>query len=609
MSWGTTPHLFEEYTKQLKEPLEMIKELSDMNIFARNRSFPTIYKPSIPKIVLLDEGKAGASVVNALVGLSIPFDFGIPIVLNFKTDSTLPSSLRILFQFREKYYLSQEKEVSEPDLKFVISKYMKEVVPKLDMSNVEVILTVVQPVLCELTIICLPEICKQDGKGNDISEITRFQGYIKGYVKAHECLFLNLLSCSSNLDDSLSEKILFGLDPQGTHTLRVFTQLGSSSKQMISRLINKTIDHPTRFGYFFIDQDDPETKIDIEEFVIINMVGKEFVGFEEISKQIVLALLAIIYCPSSQLLVRIDSDLQMSKKNMKSMSKTLKCMLLLSWFCKFTTFRNDMRSLKIGMEKPFLSDEIQLLDDRKWHGSAKYVPSIIGNALNKNFSYAYDVLEEFVSDISNYIGLVVVAVLVDHSKEHLQLHPYFRHIGRMWTEDLKNDFRKKLQELLNLEKSFIYSCNDDYETKVKRMKNVKLVIPKELTFGEKVVSIEGIGEEISVEHLVEVSPVLLEKAFDLKKQMNIYWEFVVGRLVDNCALNLFAIITEMLGNGILRKHMEIAAENNKLPIMEPRVSYNEAALKNRIACLKNAKNIIESWQFKFEYLFSNSYEA
>ncbi|XP_076893451.1 dynamin-related protein 4C-like [Bidens hawaiensis] len=511
---------------------------------------------------------------------------------------------------------------------------MKEVVPKLDMSNVEVILTVVQPVLCDLTIFCLPEICKQDDKGNDISEIARFQGYIKGYVKAHECLFLNLLSCSSNLDDSLSEKILFGLDPQGTHTLRVFTQLGSSSKQMISRLILKIIDHPTRFGYFFIE-DDLETKIDNEEFVIINMVGKEFVGFEKISKQIVLGLLAIIYCPSSQLLVRIDSDLQMSKVKIKSTQKkfdslsdamttilsvinsatlSLKNLFFLEKYeeyeqnikmhaasklvCKFTTFRNDMRSLKLGIEKPFLSDEIQLLDDRKWHGSAKYVPSLIGNALNKNFSYAYDVLEEFVSDISNYIGLVVVTVLVDHSKEHLQLHPYFQHIGRMWTEDLKNDFRKKLQELLNLEKRFIYSCNDDYETKVKRMKNVKLVIPKELTFGE-----------ISVEHLVEVSPVLLEKAFDLKKQMNIYWEFVVGRLVDNCALNLFAIITEMLGNGILSKHMEIAAENNKLPIMEPRVSYNEAALKNRIACLKNAKNIIKRWQFKFQYLFSNSYEA
>ncbi|XP_076893453.1 dynamin-related protein 4C-like [Bidens hawaiensis] len=204
-------------------------------------------------------------------------------------------------------------------------------------------------------------------------------------------------------------------------------------------------------------------------------------------------------------------------------------------------------SLKPAEKKLFLQDEIELLKDRNWPGSAKYVPATIMNALlSKKLAYAYGVIEESISNIWDYIEYVIVNVLLDHCQDCKQLHPYLQNVATRLIEDLKIDFQKKLHELLELEKNFVFTCNEEYERQLEGMKSLKLVIPKELSAGGKhLVSVEGVGDEICVDHLVLVAPELLKKAFDLKKHMKIYWKFVVERLVDNCALSIFALINDV----------------------------------------------------------------
>ncbi|KAJ0734191.1 putative dynamin stalk domain, Dynamin superfamily [Helianthus annuus] len=659
-SKSNIPHLFKEISKRMKEPLQAIKELSHMNVLAKNPSFSNVYEPLL-KIVLLDEASARSRVMRALLGLGLPSEVSIPVVLKFKSDYTLPSR-KIFIQFRYKNYYSVEEEVVEGDVESAVSRELKKVqeelekekqeqetkqVEKIERSIEEFIFTVVQPLVGDFTVICLPEICKEDDREKNKVQIGRFQGYIQEYVEDLQCVFLNLLSCSSNMETSLSKDILFGFDRQGTRTLRVFTDLGLSSDYMTSQLTSLSIGHPTikdspnRFGFFFI-QDDLETRKEEEsankQSIILSRLGKAYVGFENISKHIVLILLSMIFSPSSELIMRIDSDLRMSENQIErtrerftsvtdamltiltvvsSATASLTKLFLVRDYveyqqehdmhaasdlvCRFALFRKKMMDLEQDTKHPFLYDEISLVDDRYTPDSADYVSPTVGKALlAKRFSYAADTLEKCVSEILDYVELVVITVLMDHSKEYQQLNPYLQNIGKMWIEDLEEQFRKKLEELINLEKSFIYTCKEDYHTKVNEMKMVKFVIPEGNPIEKVCVNIDGIGENIRVDHLRGYPPSLLEKAFDLRKQMTVYWKYTIERLIDNCMLNFHVIISKMLEKGI---QTMVYKTRSMLQAMEPKMGYDEATLKYRIEYLKGVKKNIKRWQSDFAFLF------
>ncbi|XP_076888089.1 dynamin-related protein 4C-like [Bidens hawaiensis] len=293
----------------MKIPLDTIRMLQVINVLDR--------KPLFPIIIVLGEASAGTSVTGALVGLNLPSGLAFPIVLKFQYDSDL-ASRKVWFEYMFEGSL-YEKEVCETRLANKISKLMKRV-PEDKRSRIEITLTITQPQVSDLMVVLLPEIHTHQNEDEEKKEIELIQGYIEGYT-CYDRLFLNVLSCPSNFNSCLSRKVLKGLDYIGTRCITIFTKVDLSDEYLISQLTSKNVEPPSPFGYFFVDNttnDDEKT----EEYVLLSKVDKEYVGFDVIAKNIVAAMLSILFKPLSRILERIESDLKESVLMLKRCQKT-----------------------------------------------------------------------------------------------------------------------------------------------------------------------------------------------------------------------------------------------------------------------------------------------
>ncbi|KAD3066843.1 hypothetical protein E3N88_34723 [Mikania micrantha] len=588
-------------------------------------------KPVLPKIVVLSEASigasAGASVIGKLVGLNLPCGLGITVVLKFRTESAFRDR-KIWFEFLLEN-IHCEKEVSEARLVDEISELVAPV-PEEKRSSVEVVLTVIQPQVSDLTVILLPEIHTYDPDQKDKSkrEMELFEGYIDRYTRLNECLFLNIVSCS-NFKSCLSSQLLKGLYFNGIHSITVFTKVD------LSQLTYKMIETPTPFGFFFLDNDEITQECGFQ-----STFYKDYVGLDVISKNIVMAMWSILFSPSSLILERIESDMEASnvkiqrfQRTFDSVSEATPMILLIIFYARsslydmfieqdyggyvkdkfmhttsnmefqFTRFRIDLQDLKLDYETPFLSYEIDLLVSRNWPRSVNS-NSIFRQLLDRQFSYASSTINNFVSCIMDYINGVVVKVLLDHGKNNVQLHPILRMFGGVWVEGVQNSFEKKLAEVLDFEKTFLHTWSDDFSRKLNEMKSMKL----ELDDRNEFTTIEGLGKNIRVDHLNSYTVNQIETAFELKKRMLVYWEFVVNRVVNHCPLILWSSIKEMMTHGmegLLRQHVMTGIENNsELLDLPPIVALNKDNLERRVTFLKQAKKDIKKWQVEFMFLYN-----
>ncbi|XP_076954589.1 dynamin-related protein 4C-like [Bidens hawaiensis] len=630
------PPLIKEYSEKMKIPLDTISTLQFMEVLD--------YKPLFPIIIVLGEASAGTSVTSTLLGLNLPSDLAIPIVLKFKYDSDI-ASRKILFEylFEGSFY---KKEVSETRLANKIIKLMKRV-PEDKRWRTKVTLTITQPQVSDLMVVLLPEFHTHQNEYEEKKEIELIQRYIESHNGCCDHLFLNVLSCPSNFNSCLSRKVLKGLDYSGTHCITVFTKVDLSDEYLISVLTSKNVVTPSPFGYFVVDNttDDDEKKTD--ECVLLSKVEKEYVGFDVISKNIVAAMLAILFKPGYLILERIESDLKESVVMLNRRQKTFgsvkdaipDVMLIVSMAyssvmklfihgdyieyrkdkymhaasnvaLRFEKLKTDLHDLKHDNRKPFLQYEVEILKRTSQYNLLYLLSSsVLKSLLHRQFSEASSIIDEFVSSIMEYIERVVVKVLLNHEIYSWQLHPFMIQIGRVLVKGMRKSYLKKLTEMLDMEKEFVYTSSDEFARKMKEMESVKL----ELDGGEDFIDIEGFGNNINVEHLKGYPKSQVKVAFEQKKENVVYWEIVVNRFVDYCYLNLQTLIKKMMTDGIeevTREHlMTRMKDETKLPDhVVSVVAFNKLDMEHRIKYLKKIKKDIERWQvssdvFRDRYMF------
>ncbi|KAK1440033.1 hypothetical protein QVD17_05858 [Tagetes erecta] len=639
-SQHTMPPLIKELSEKMKEPLKTIKLLQVMNVLDE--------KPSIPPIIVLGEAGASAgSVISTLVGLNLPSDLGVTLVLKFTNDDSVQSrNIWLTFYFEDTYC---EKQVSEEHLASEIEELVKPI-PENKRSKIGLTLTVIQSQVSDLTIILLPDINThysepelpwQINTRKEDKEIEVIRGDILRYTKDdYTCLFLNVLSCPTNINSYLYKKILKGHDWFGRNIVTVFTKPDPSSECMLTWLTSKNaIKAP--FGYFFVDNtineaDDQETG---ERDMLSLKVDQDYIGFDVISKNIVIALLSLLFDPYSLILKRIKSDLKESDLEIKQSQKTFDsvsdaaleiCFILNSinivlhklfmeqdygeyWkdeymhvasniARQFRRFKIDLQDLKFVAEIPFLQSEIKLMNSgSQYFAKGFYTRSDIISLLDEQFSHASSTIDAFVSDVMKYIETVVVKVCLDCSKNHRQLRQPVKKVGRVLVEGVQESFEEKVKGMLDVEKNFLYTCDVDFDRKVNETKSRTVL---ELDVGKEVLDIDGIGKNIKVDHLKSYPADQVVKAFELKILIVVYWEYVVNRFVEYCSLNLQFLIREMTGvriSELVKQHfIKASKDESKLPDVEPMVAYNKVILENRTECLIEVMKDIEKWQVKDE---------
>ncbi|KAK1440042.1 hypothetical protein QVD17_05867 [Tagetes erecta] len=626
------PLVKEMSSEKLKEALKTITLLQTMEVLDRKPDFPII-------VVLGEAGSCSWSVISTLIGFNLPSGLGIPILLKFRTDSV--SSRKIWLKFHsECTYV--EKQVSEALFASEIEELVKPI-PENKRSKIEFILTVFQPQVSDLTLLVLPEINTRypgpsptqftsiEDMNKEKKEMELFKGYINRDTALSCCFYLNVLPCPSNFNSYMSRKILQEFDCFGTKTVTVFTKLDVSSEYMIKHLTCKNISKAP-FGYFFVDntiEDGENTKVCD---MLLSEVDRDYIGFDVISKNLVIAMLSILFHPFSLIHESIVSDLRKSTAEIKESQNTfdslsdavpmildimisaniclhglfiaqiygeyekVECMHTASNIGRrFKRFRIDLQNLKL--DNKFLQYEIELLP----HTTRLYLPvfdtsSRIKPLLSRQFSHASFTINRFVTDIVGYIYSVVMKVLLDRAENTLQLHESLEKVGTALAKGVEKSFRKKTMEMLDLEEKCIYTCSDDFNRRVDEMKSLKL----KLEIGKEFINIDGLGKNIRVDHLNCYTADQIERAFEMKKTAIAYWEFVVNRFVDYCALYFRSLIKEMVDAGIpgiIKEHlMECVNNKSKLPDVEAIMDGNKVKLERRIEYLIKAKKDIKKWQ-------------
>ncbi|XP_076954588.1 uncharacterized protein LOC143629115 [Bidens hawaiensis] len=314
--------LFKALVEKLEHPFNTIEKLGVFDNLKCHSSF----KPnSLPNIIVLDETSTGPTVIKGLVGVSLPSGFDFPLVLKFQTGD----NQKVLFRFDLKFGAAAgvEMEVSETEFKTKIEACMKELSKDHPIPDIEVTLTVIQPKAFDITLVFLPQIRKRSSVEEDTKQRQRFEGYAERYTRVFGGVFLNVLKCSNDgFYDSISRNLLLNLEYDGKRVLTVFTQLDSSSDAVISYITSPKFSPKNPFGFFLVKDDDnkdDEMKDGSKKrrSALLSKFSADKVGFGSISKNLVLAMLSILFHPSSLVVLKIESDLRESMEELDGYKK------------------------------------------------------------------------------------------------------------------------------------------------------------------------------------------------------------------------------------------------------------------------------------------------
>ncbi|KAI7727246.1 hypothetical protein M8C21_033374, partial [Ambrosia artemisiifolia] len=625
------PPLIQEFLNRFKEPFDMLTTLKELNVIPETPFFSTFLKP---KIIVLGEECAGTTFISNMIGLSVPSGFLFPIVLKFENDSSRQMCYQILYEGRysDKIQVHDENDLAEQLC--IMDGY----VPDEDKSLLEVTVTITQPEGYDFTVIILPEI-EATNKGS--VQISLYEGYITHY-NTNDCMFMNVLGCSFDVTRSLSRKILKDADFFGRRTITVLTKLPLLSERLISKFTCNDIESTTQFGFFFAEYDEITVRDENDSKKVSDLlshIDEEFVGVNAISKNIMLVIMCIMFHHSSPIVTRVESDLEVSKVQLKRLERTydtigdtkaeimsivnsasvsLSKLLIAQEYEEyhddlemhgaahiasiFNQLKTDLQRLKINSRKPFLMVEIDILEKREWNYPVNIFSSSIAKVLlEEQFSFAYKTISNFLTMLINYFEQIVVRVLIDKAKENVHLRQSLKMVGREIAKVLGRSFKEKMQELINLEKKCIYTCNGEFYIKVEELKKVKLEVPKDKMF----MDIDGLGRGIRVDHLRGFTSQQIKKALDIKRIMVVYFEIVVNRLVDHLVLNLHVIINDFWAVGVKAVMKKFITGERILPDVEPTMKRRRRNLECRIGCLHKAMKDIENWQVEFEFLMKS----
>ncbi|XP_076888091.1 dynamin-related protein 4C-like [Bidens hawaiensis] len=383
------------------------------------------------------------------------------------------------------------------------------------------------------------------------------------------------------------------------------------------------------FGFFYVEHD-VITVRDENSFTKVSTflanIDKRFVGYQAISKNLVLGILSLLFSPSCEIFTKLESDLLSSKIELRrcqntfesaseamaaiasfvtSASSSLKKLILKDYTefqkepdmhvatqleSRFQMYNISLQELKFNTEEPFLIREIGILQSGNWPNLSDFVYSNnVKPLLEDQFSFASLTIESFVTSLTGYLEMVIGRLLLEEAIDHVALHRPLKWIARELIHELKKAFERKIQEHIDLEKNLVYTSNLQFATQVEELKNVKLNLQQ----GQDVVNIDAMGDDLKVGHLTSYTSNQIETAFGIKNFMMVYFDYVVNRLVDCSSLHFHHMVTHMwarIVEKVMKKcmvHHEHAQSDEELTLVAKRLN-----LDNRVALLRKIRNEI-----------------
>ena len=265
-------------------------------------------------------------------------------------------------------------------------------------------------------------------------------------------------------------------------------------------------------------------------------------------------------------------------------------------------FSNELHKC-IGTDNTanFLIEEIKVLEESRGIGLPNFLPrAAFLSILQRKVNLISNLPVEFVMKVWDYIQVIVLAVLMQHSEHYPQLQQPIRRAGKSVVEGMKDRSMSWITEVVEMEKLTDYTCDSAYTTEWNKLMTQQQTFLNQVLrndYRPATVFLEGFGN-IEVGNLWE-HPDVLQQAFDLKMRMTAYWKIVLRRMVDSTALYLQYGLQNLVNKEIEKETIgELMSPSGggieRMLEESPSLSVKREKLKKSIKLLKESKEIVGS---------------
>ncbi|KAL5577038.1 hypothetical protein UlMin_018737 [Ulmus minor] len=620
------------FNDRIRPVLDAVDRLRNMNLVDEGIQLPTI-------VVVGDQSSGKSSVLESLAGISLPRGQGIctrvPLIMRLQHHSNpIPE---LFLEFNGKIVPTEEQNISQ-----AINLATDEIAGNgKGISNIPLTLAVKKKGVPDLTMVDLPGITRVPVHGQPEDIYDQIRDIIMEYIKPEESIILNVLSATVDFPTCESIRMSQSVDKTGDRTLAVVTKADKAPEGLQEKVTADDVN--IGLGYVCVrnrigEESYEEARIEeaklFQTHPLLSKIDKSIVGVPVLAQKLVQIQASSISRCFPEMVKKINDKLNNNltelNKLPKSMSSVAEAM---------TAFMRIIGSVKESLKKIILRGEFdEYTDERRFHCTARLLEMLnqYSEELHKSDHVSNFLMEEisnleeakeialpnflpratfltilqgkvtgissipmaFVDRLWDYIGDVVIAVLMRHVEDFYQLQLSARRAGHNLIAKMKESSMKWVMEMVEMEKLTDYTCNPEFLSEWNRLMIQKKGFIDAVLDAEKntsKVNLEGYGE-IEIGHLRQF-PHLLHQAFDLRMRMIAYWKIVLRRLVDVMALHLQYSVHNLVDRDL---EMEIVTELmaphgggiERLMEESPSVATKRSKLNGSVKKLQECKSVL-----------------
>ncbi|KAK7303021.1 hypothetical protein RJT34_13920 [Clitoria ternatea] len=627
------------YNQRIRPILDALESLRRLNITNEGIQLPSI-------VVVGDQSSGKSSVLESLAGISLPRGQGIctrvPLIMRLQNHSL--DKPELFLECNDKTVSTDEAHVSD-----AIRVATDELAGHgKGISNTPLTLVVKKNGVPDLTMVDLPGITRVSVQGQPKDIYDQIVSIIMDYIRPEESIILNVLNATVDFSTCESIRMSQTVDITGERTLAVVTKADMAAVGLREKVIADDVN--IGLGYVCVrnrigDESYEEARAEEAKLFrtnpLLSEIDKSIVGIPVLAQKLVQLQETSISKILPEIVKKINdklgfhlSELEKLPKNLTSVADAMSTFMRIIGLAKETLskilirgefeeypddkhmhctarlvemldqYSNDLHKCpRSDSSNNFLIEELKVLEEAKWIRLPNFLPRTAFLTLLQNKVKQISSMPiEFIDKVWNYLEDVVVAVLMRHTEPYYQLQTSTRRAGHSLFAKMKENSKKYVVKVVEMEKLTDYTCNPEYVSEYnKLMANQNGFVMQ--VDNQAQVYVEGFGT-VEVSHLRQYqNPTLLSQAFDLRMRVTAYWRIVLRRLIDNTALHLqfsiFSLVDKDLGDEIVNDMMSLYGGGIERLLDEtPSVANKRDRINRSVEVLRESKDVVASMMEK-----------
>ncbi|KAK6945671.1 Dynamin GTPase effector [Dillenia turbinata] len=488
------------YNDKIRPLLDAVDKLRYLKVMEEGIQLPTI--------VVGDQSSGKSSVLESLAGIGLPRGQGIctrvPLIMRLPNHSVSETELSLEFNAKT---LKTETRIAED----MVAATDEIAGNGKGISHTPLTLLVKKQGVPDLTMVDLPGITSVPVKGQPEDIYEQILNIIFQYIQPKESIILNVLSATVDFSTCESIRMSQRVDRTGGRTLAVVTKADKAPEGLLEKV---TAD---------------DVNIGLGYVCAKNRVGDETYEEARVEEESL-----------RKVLLRGEDDEYPDEEKMHGAARLAEML---------NQYYDDLQSSRSEFHHAgdFLMDEIRILEETKSIGLPNFLPPTgFLLILQRHVKTISGSPTAFVRKVWNYMGDVVIHVLMFHSVNYPQLQSSMRRAANGLIPKVMGNSVGQVTEMVEMEKMTDYTCNPKCMScwnKLMCQLDMFMEVVRDDSKGNKV-KLEAFGE-VEIGHLRKRESVVRE-AFDLKMRMTAYLKIVLRRLVDGLALHLLFSLNKLV---------------------------------------------------------------